>query len=240
VKNKIVDEMTVEHNIHLPGGNHQIAHLLSEHNSPESKVLILGTVNKSIFSKISTAFSQLNIIVDNYDSLIELRFLIKESDSVKIRMMDFSNTDFENDSFDIIYAQGSISVPERKNILKEIKRILSPNGICSIGEIVSLKEPVANFIKDIWEQSGLDPLQSSAIKSWYADRGFKVQSEKDFSATLNDFYEETRHLVSKAGREKKEQNKKYFSRMKHESNAYLKLGGDKYIGFKSLVMRKSN
>ena len=47
-------------------------------------------------------------------------------------------------------------------------------------------------------------------------------------------------LCSKAGKDEKEENKKYFSRMKHESHAYLKLGGDKYIGFKSLIMRKLN
>lgn len=240
MKNRIVEEMAAEHNIHLPGGDHQFKHLLSEHNSPQGKTLILGTIEKQIISKMINTFSQLNIIVDNYDSLMELRFSIKENDSVKVRMMDFSNTDFETDSFDLIYAQGSISVPERKSILKEIKRILSPGGICSVGEIVSLKNPAAKFVIDIWEQSGLEPLQSAAIKSNYESRGFEVISEKDLSDSLRDYYEKSRNIISKTGREEKELNKKYFSRMKHESNAYLKLGGDKYIGFKSLVMRKLN
>jgi hypothetical protein len=46
--------------------------------------------------------------------------------------------------------------------------------------------------------------------------------------------------VSKASKDEKESDKKYFSQVKHESHAYLKLGGDRYIGFKSLIMRKLN
>ena len=61
---------------------------------------------------------------DNYDSLISLKMNLKEKDSIKIKMMDYAHTDFDDKHFDLIYAQGSISVPNRKNILKEIKRIL--------------------------------------------------------------------------------------------------------------------
>jgi len=154
--------------------------------------------------------------------------------------MDYSHTDFKENYFDLIYSQGSISVSERKNILKELKRILTDNGILSIGEIVSLKEPVAGFVKDIWQQSGLDPLPMATINQFYISKGFQIESEKDLSNSLKDYYEKIRYSFSQAGKDEKEQNKKIFSRMKHESNAYLKLGGDKYIGFKSLILRKSN
>jgi ubiquinone/menaquinone biosynthesis C-methylase UbiE len=82
-------------------------------------------------------------------------------------MMDYAHTDFNDKHFDLIYAQASISVLGRKNILKEVKRILSDVGLLSVGEIVSIKEPVAGFIKDIWERSGLEPVASSAIKKFY-------------------------------------------------------------------------
>ena len=65
-------------------------------------------------------------------------------------------------------------------------------GLLSVGEIVSLKEPVAGFVKDIWERSGLEPVASSAIKKFYESKGFEVISEKDLSDTLNDFYEKIR------------------------------------------------
>ena len=155
-------------------------------------------------------------------------------------MMDYANTDFNKEYFDLIYAQASLSVPERKLILKEVKRILQNDGMFCIGEIVSLKEPVPAFVKDIWERSGLDPLFSSGLKKYFESKGFKTISESDLSSTLNDFYEKLRYKISKATREEKEENKKFYSGIKHESNVYLKLCGDKYIGFKSLIMRKAN
>jgi hypothetical protein len=160
------------------------------------------------------------------------------TDRVNIKMMDYAHTDFSNDFFNLIYAQGSVSIPTRKNIIKEIKRIITKNGLLSIGEIISLKEPVAGFVKDIWDRSGLEPIASSTINKFYESKGFNIISEEDYSDTLKDFYDKVRLVASEASKEVKIQDKKYISRIKHESHAYLKLGGEKYIGFKSLILRK--
>lgn len=234
------NKSTLPTNLPLPGGNSQLK-LLLEHNIPKgSHALIIGNISNSIVKKLLEYFTDINIIVDNSDSLLNTRLNQKENESIKIRLMDYAHTDFEVKHFDLIYSQASISVPDRKDILKEAKRILSDGGLLSVGEIVSLKEPVAGFIKDIWERSGLEPIASTEIKQYYESRGFEVISETDLSDTLSDFYEKIRFAVSKVGKNEKEQDKKYFSQMKHESHAYLKLGGDKFIGFKSLIMRKSN
>lgn len=171
---------------------------------------------------------------------MQSRINLKDEDRIKVKMMDYAHTDFEDRYFDLIYAQGSISVPDKKDILKELKRILISKGLFCAGEIVSLKEPVPEFVNDIWERSGLEPIASLEIKKYYEGKGFEVIGEQDLSTTLRDFYDKTRYAVSKVSKNEKEEDKKHFSRMKHESNAYLKLGGDKYIGFKSLIMRKSN
>jgi len=155
-------------------------------------------------------------------------------------MMDYSHTDFDKEYFDLIYAQASISVTDRKAILKEIKRILNADGVFCTGEIVSLKEPVPAFVKDIWERSGLDPLPSSEIKKYFESKGFVIISEKDLSSTLEEFYEKIRFEISKVSKQEKEGNKKFYLGVKHESNVYLKLSGDKYIGFKSLITRKAS
>ncbi|HEY6437298.1 MAG TPA: methyltransferase domain-containing protein [Ignavibacteriaceae bacterium] len=214
--------------------------MLGENISNGSHALIIGTVSNLIVKKLLEHFTDINIISDNYDSLIRIKMNLKGKDSIKIKMMDYAHTDFYDNYFDLVYSQGTISVSQRKNILKEIKRILTDGGILSVGEIVSIKEPVAGFIKDIWERTGLDPLTLSGIKQYYENKGFKIISEKNISNTLKDFYEKIRLEVSKAGKEEKEHDKKYFSLMKHESHAYIKLGGDKYIGFKSFIMRKQN
>ena len=155
-------------------------------------------------------------------------------------MMDYSLTDFDKEYFDLIYAQASISVPGRKDIIKEIKRILNANGVFCTGEIVSLKEPVPVFVSDIWERSGLEPLVSSKIKTYFESKGFTIIIENDLSHTLKDFYQKIHCIISNVSKIEKKENKKFYSGIKHEADAYLKLGGDNYIGFKSLVMRKAS
>jgi len=199
--------------------------------------LIVGPGCETVANQLRKSFSNINLIADDYDSVMQIRMKMKNDEKVNVKLMDFAHTDFENEYFDLIYAQGSISVTERKDITKELKRILTSRGLLSAGEIVSLKEPVPAFVADIWERSGLEPISSSGIRKFYEDRGFEVLSEKDLSDTLKDFYEKTKRTVSKMSKNEKDADKKYYSRMKHESHAYLTLGGDKYIGFKSLILR---
>ena len=227
-------------NFPLPGGNNQLDHLLEQKLFKGNRALIIGHTTTLTVKKLFEHYAGVFVISDSYDSLINIRMNLKEIEEVRIKMMDYSHTDFDKNYFDLVFAQGSISSMERKSILKEIKRIISDDGILSVGEIVSLKEPVAGFVKDIWELSGLDPLPSLSVSKFYESKGFVFVGEKDLSGFLKDYYEKLSYTVSKASKEKKDENKKIFTRMKHESNAYLKLGGDKYIGFKSLILRKSN
>jgi len=239
-KNDLAEKAIQTNNILLPGGSKQLEHLLEQDIPKGEQALIIGTNCESIATKLIEYFTNLFIITDNYESVMQIRMKLKNDEKIKVKMMDYAHTDFQDNSFDLIYAQGSISVPERKDIVKEIKRILISKGLFCAGEIVSLKEPVPGFVNDIWERSGLEPIAASEIKKYYEARGFEVLSEKDLSTALRDFYEGAFSVVSKTDKAEKEADKKYFSRMKHESHAYLKLGGDKYIGFKSLIMRKLN
>jgi len=238
--NYLEDQITKKINILLPGGIKQFEHLLVQNSIRGIHALIIGPGCEPAALSLLENFADINITADDYNSVMQIRMKLKDEDRIKVKMMDYTHTDFEDEYFDLIYAQGSISVPERKDILKEIKRILTSNGLLCAGEIVSLKEPVPGFVIDIWERSGLEPLASTGIKQYYESRGFEIISEQDLSITLKNFYEKVSDTASKAGKYEKEADKKYFSRMKHESHTYLKLGGDKYIGFKSLIMRKFN
>lgn len=237
-KNDLAEEAIQTNTVLLPGGNKQLEHLLDRNILKGIRTLIIGPGCELVAFRLGEYFPDINIIADDYDSVMHIKMKMKDDEKVKVKLMDYARTDFENEHFDLIYAQGSISVPEKKNITKELKRILKSQGLFCAGEIVSLKEPVPGFVADIWERSGLDPIPSSEIKKYYEAKGFEVLSEKDLSDTLKDFYEKIRNIVAKVSKDEKEADKKYFSRLKHESHAYLKLGGDKYIGFKSLIMRK--
>ena len=204
------NKSTSSANFPLPGGNNQLEHLIEQIITKSNRTLIFGPISSTIANKLLLRSAELIIISDNYESLMNMKLLINTPDSLNFRMMDFAHTDFKDKYFDLIYTQGSISVPERKNILKEIKRIITDDGILSVGEVVSLKEPVAGFVKDIWEQSGLEPLLSSSLNKFYESRGFEIIGEKDFSDSLKDYYENIRMAVSKASKEKKEEQKKSF------------------------------
>ncbi|HSW54349.1 MAG TPA: class I SAM-dependent methyltransferase [Ignavibacteriaceae bacterium] len=239
-KNDLAEEAIQTNTVLLPGGNKQLEQLLEQNISTGAYALIIGAGCEIAAIQLGKYFSSIKIIADDYDSVMRIKMKLKDEEKVKVKMMDYAHTDFENEHFDLIYAQGSISVPEKKNITKELKRILTSRGLFCAGEIVSLKKPVPGFVTDIWDRNGLDPIPSSEIKKYYEAKGFEVLSEKDLSDTLKDFYEKIRNTVANLSKDEKEDDKKYFSRMKHESHAYLKLGGDKYIGFKSLIVRKLN
>jgi ubiquinone/menaquinone biosynthesis C-methylase UbiE len=202
--------------------------------------LIIGPGCESIAVRFLEHFGEVIMIVNDYDSLMQSKMKLKDKEQIKIKMMDYAHTDFEQDYFDLIYAQGSISVPDRKEILKEIKRILKTDGVFCTGEIVSLKEPVPAFVKDIWERSGLEPLPSSDIINYFTGKGFIIINAQDLSHTLKDFYQNIRNTVANTSKKEKEENKKFYSEIKHESDVFLKLGGDKYMGFTSLIMRETN
>ena len=214
--------------------------MLQNVNISGKNALIIGSGCESIAIKLLQNITNVSIILNDYDSLMISRLELNNHEKINCKMMDYANTDFEKEYFNLIYAQASLSVPGRKEILKEIKRVLSKEGIFCIGEIVSLKEPVAAFVKDVWERGGFEPLSSLEIKKYFKDKGFEIIGEIDLSSTLKDFYEKLRYKVSKATKQEKEENKKYYTAIKHESDVYLKLGGDKYIGFVSFIMRKAN
>jgi len=235
-----VETLILKEQILLPGGNKQFEHFLSKKIPASENAVVIGPGCEKIASKLLLSYNDATIIINDYDSLLQNKLFVNNKDKIKVKMMDYAHTDFKPETFDLIYAQASISIPNKKNIIKELRRILKKDGILCTGEVVSLKEPVPVFVKDIWELSGLEPLTSSEIQNYFTGKGFELISEEDLSFTLKDFYEKIRYIVSKAGKEDKEQNKKLFMRMKHEADAYLKLGGDKFIGFKSLIMRKVN
>lgn len=235
-----MEKLISRETILLPGGNKQAEHLFEKNLISGNNALIIGAGCESLALRLSEQFTEVQIIVNEYKSLMQSRDRLQNADKVKIKMMDYAHTDFNDNYFDLIYAQASISVPDRKNIIKEIKRTLKNDGTVCIGEIVSLKEPVPTFVRDIWERSGLDPLPLSGINEYYENRGISITSEINLTATLKDFFQKLRYEISKTSKDEKEANKKFYSAVKHEADAYLKLGGDKFIGFISFIMRKVN
>lgn len=229
--------------IFLPGSDKQLNYLLNTLDQKISSILIIGTGCEDISVKLQSKFScPVSIIVEDYDTLISTRMLLGNKKDISVRMMDFTNTDFPNSSFDLVYAQASISSGSRNKIVKEIKRILTTEGYFCNGEIISLKESVPAFVNDIWKASDIKPLYTNDFTGFYKNKGFEIILENDISSSLKDFYQMSSQLLKdnsgKLTDEEKSYYKKLLKQISHESNVYLKLGGDKFIGFKILIMKK--
>jgi len=229
--------------IFLPGSDKQINALFRALDQKLSSILIIGSGCEDISIKLQSKFScPIDIIVDNYDSLINTRVALSNKKEISVRMMDFTNTDFPDSSFDLIYSQASMSNDSRNKIIKEVKRIIKPEGYFCNGEIVRLKDPIPVFVNDIWKASDINTINSDAFAGFYKDKGFEIILEEDISGSLKEFYLMGNQLLKeksdKLTNEEKSYYKKLLKQISHESNVYLKHGGDKYIGFKILIMKK--
>jgi ubiquinone/menaquinone biosynthesis C-methylase UbiE len=231
--------------IFLPGTDQQVKFFVNTTEIEGKRVLILGPGTAEIAQKmVLRKPSGIMIIVEDYDSLITMRYRLEKSEEkyVEIRMMDYENTDFSSDTFDVLYAQASVSLSKRNKIVKEIKKILKAGGILCVGEIVLLKENPPAFIKNIWNSSDLKPLSGDTLDRYYKEKGFEIIDKKDLSFTLKEFYQTSEKLLSKETKELQDEEKSYYKKLlrkiSHESNTYLKLGGNEYMGFAVLIMRK--
>ena len=236
--------MKFDRTIFLPGGDRQFAHLKSNVNIAKSNVLIIGS-NTNQLAKIFVAegAATVSIIVDDHDSLIQLRYLLQNDKNISLKLMGYTKTDFEDFSFNLVFAQASVSSKNRNKIIKEIRRVLKPGGYLNVGEIVSLKDNTPVFIKNIWDVGNIDPLNIKDINNYYESRGFETVSVKDLSDQLQEYYILSKNLLdmtSSLSKEEKSYHKKMLKRISHESNAYLKLGGNKFMGFTSVIFRKAN
>jgi ubiquinone/menaquinone biosynthesis C-methylase UbiE len=188
--------------------------------------------------------SNIFLILNDYESLLNSRLVLGKSKHCSVKMMSYENTDFKQSEFDIVYAQASISTSSRNKILNEIKRILKDSGYLSIGEIVKLSDQPPKFVTDVWSASGIVPLSKEELTKLYLKNHFEILDSVDLSFTLKNFYSESQNQLKEVQKNISEQERSYYKKLlnkiSHESNAYLKLGGDKHIGFISFILRKIN
>ena len=84
----------------LPGLNKQVVFLKNKLNLEDSSILIAGSGSASITNHI-TSNNTINIIVEDYESLISTRLELPDDRNVEINLMDFERTDFPSEQFDL-------------------------------------------------------------------------------------------------------------------------------------------
>ena len=227
----------------LPGSDNQLSFVMGTTAIKDKQILVMGSGSEpAVIKFIELGANKVELIIEDYESLLNAGMLLEEHQSVTPKMMDFELTDFEDNSFDIIYAQASISGTRKNKITKEIKRILKPEGILAAGEIIKLEKDIPPFIQDIFDSSDLAPLFIEDIDNYYKERSFEVTQKQDYSKSLKYYYSLTFEKLKDSEKELTEKEKSYYKKLlnqlSHHSQAYLKHGGDKYIGFVVVLAKK--
>ena len=228
--------------IYLPGLKKQYEFIISKLELSGLRILVLGSSN-AVISKLlfSKSNEKVEIIVEDYESLLVTQLELNATSEISVKLMDFENTDYPENNFDLVYAQGSISDKRRKKTVKEIKRILKPNGYLCVGEIVKLEDKIPIFIKEIYELSDLDPIFHDSVSIYYEERNFEVIDSINLSNTLKEYYSLNLKLLKENIKSLSPSEKSYYktilNKISHESNVYLKLGGSRFMGFLTLLLK---
>lgn len=229
----------------LPGLEKQISFLKKNLNTEISSALVIGSASEIPAEIISKNFNcNVESIVEDYESLLNSKLLLSNETNVNIRLMGFEATDFNTSHFDLVYAQASICSTKRNKIVREINRILKPGGHFCVGEVVVLNKSVPKFVQDIFDSSDLLPLFNNDLIKYYLERKFTLKGSVDLTSTLKEFYLLNADMLKSSKGDLTQQEKSYYKKLlnkiSHESNAYLKLGADKYIGFVALLLQKES
>ena len=234
--------MKINGKIFLPGTDRQISTFLKTVEIKDKSVSIIGSGSEEIAETFyHNQAAEVYLITDDEDSLLQARFILSGLKEINVRLMELDNTDFKAEKFDIIYAQGSTGTKKRNKIIKEIKKILKPAGYFCVGEIVSLSKSPPQFVKDIWENNDLSPLFKDEFRDYYLSNRFELVIEEDLTGTLKDFYSTGKKALEESSKEltgnESGNLKKLLKTYSHEANAFLKLGGENFIGYEMLVLK---
>ncbi len=229
----------------LPGLDAQYKFLVSRIELNNKNILVVGSESEAIAALLASESEMtVNVIVEDYDSLINSKLRLNENPNVKLVIMDFEFTDFDSDSFDLVYAQASISASNKNKIIKELKRILKPGGLLCVGEITTNVEIIPKFIQNIFDNSNILPSEMANLKKYYSDRNFEYLDSLNLTFTLKDYYSGILSMLNIGKREmtaqEKSYHKKLLNKIGHEAKVYLNQGGEKYFGFTASLLKKND
>lgn len=212
----------------LPGGEKPVQFLKSQTDLRGKSVLITGGGTIPMAQQLKQWGAEPSIIVEHEEDLLELRVLA--AGAFPIKFMLYEKTDFEQHSFDVVFSQAALSIPNRGPILKEFKRILKPGGLLCSSEIVSLTDPLPGFVSDMLERAGIHTLILESFLPTYETAGYILQQMKRDNAALKDYYRFFKNVNKyhpASGLDG--YTKKLLKRAGHEATIFMKLGGEKHL-----------
>lgn len=145
---------------------------------------------------------------------------------------------FEDATFDMVIMEGVLSSYPARKALAEALRVLKPGGSIGIADCAWLATPVPTFARDVWESTRRRVPALDEIPALLQDADMTQQILKDESRVLAPFYRQfsgdVRQIAGSAFKDMKHL-KSQVKQYKHEIDVYLKLGGDRYMGYFSAL-----
>ncbi len=226
----------------IPGGGTPLKFLIKTLSESPEKILVVGGMSELIAKRLHSKYKvNIELIVADFESLLNANLILDYEENIIVKMMDFERTDYENDSFDLIFAQGTVSGVNRKKIIKEMKRILKPGGILAVTEIVRTNETLPPVMNNLLDAAGISPLDERDAEKYYQERNFTILASKDLPDALPEYYKSVQYVFEGKEEELTESEKSYYKkiihRISHEGNVFLKYGGSKYISLKTMIMK---
>lgn len=145
--------------------------------------LEIGCGNGNGTKVIKKYFSPKNIIaIDLDEKMIEIAQRRNKDTSVTYKVMDASKLDFPNNHFDAVFDFGIIHhIPNWKDCIQELKRVLKPNG-----EVILEELSIDTFSKGIgrvWRKILDHPYQqmysAKQFTEFMTETGFEIKNYKE-------------------------------------------------------------
>ncbi len=144
--------------------------------------LEIGCGNGNGTKLIKKYFSPNNIIAIDLDKkMIEIAQNRNKDNSVTFRVMDASKLDFPDNHFDVIFDFGIIHhIPNWKDSIQELKRVLKPNGEIILEElsIDTFSKGIGKIWRKLLDHPYKDMYTNNQFKQYMTETGFKIKNYK--------------------------------------------------------------
>ncbi len=120
---------------------------------------------------------------------------------VNIRLANALDMPFENDMFDAAWMQhASMNIPDKARLFSEVARVLKPNGVLALYEILSASRPILHFPVPFASDASLSFLQNETkfIKD-LESAGFHTQIWEDITEKTRRIQEKVIQVVRQRG-----------------------------------------
>lgn len=155
-----------------------------------ASILDVGCASGWFLSQIHGKYPAARCVgVDSYDKAIE--YGKKEYKHLELHCVDAHKLPFKKNSFDVVVCTEVLEhVIDPVEVLKEIKRVLKPNGIGVIEmDTGNILFKIAwywwtNLRNGVWKDSHIHAFNTKKLETMMVNTGFKIVEKKVFNYTM--------------------------------------------------------